>query len=218
MDSRQWWSRAHGGPMAASDPTPSEFVVEVASKLDRPCRILEIGCGAGQDSLHFARAGHRVVASDFVRQHATWDLVSRASSASLAFVLLDLRDPLPFSDAAFDVVYARLCLHYFTDGETSRIFGEIRRLLTPGGLLAFLCKSTSDPLYGRGEPVGRDMFRINDKVYHFFDESFARRCLGDRITVEDIWSGPAQTYGEPSHVVRVYARRDRHVSSTTVTA
>ena len=32
--------------------------------LGRPCRVLELNCGTGEDALHLARAGHRVVATD----------------------------------------------------------------------------------------------------------------------------------------------------------
>ncbi len=208
MDSRQWWSRAYRGAIAvAATGAPSGFAVELAPALSEPCRMLELGCGPGYDSTYFARLGHAVVAADFIRLAAAWQQVSRSTEASPAFVMLDMRSDLPFADASFDVVYARLSLHYFSDEVTSRIFGEVHRVLAAGGLFTFLCKSTSDPGCGRGDAVGRNMFRINDKVYHFFDEGFARRCLGDRFQIEEIWSGSMETYGEPSGVVRVRARK-----------
>ncbi|MBI3349786.1 MAG: class I SAM-dependent methyltransferase [Burkholderiales bacterium] len=34
----------------------------------RPCAVLELNCGTGEDALHMARAGHRVVATDVSRE------------------------------------------------------------------------------------------------------------------------------------------------------
>ncbi len=207
MDSREWWSRAYNGPMAAApDGAPSTFALEVAASLPEHRRVLDLGCGPGYDSTVFAQAGHRVVAADFIRLDAAWQ-TSRTMGSSPSFVLLDLRSALPFADASFDVVYARLSLHYFSTEITSRIFGEIHRVLSSDGLFTFICKSTNDARYGCGEPVGPNMFRINRKVYHFFDEAFARHCLGSRFQVEELWSGPMETYGEASDVVRGSARK-----------
>ncbi len=206
MDSRQWWRRSYDRPGTLSNRRePSELAVELDRTLERECRILELGCGPGDDSGYFARSGHHVVAADFVRIEPAW---SRALTRerSLSFLICDLRRDLPLTAGSVDVVYARLSLHYFSNEQTSRIFGEIRRVLIDGGLFVFLCKSTSDPLFGRGEEIATNMFRINDKVYHFFDEAFALICLGDRFAVEEIWAGAQATYGEPSHVVRVRAR------------
>ena len=206
MDSRQWWRRSYDRPGTLSDHRePSELAVELDRMLDRRSRILELGCGPGDDSVHFARRGHRVVAADFVRVEPAWSH-ALANERTLSFLICDLRRDLPLATGSFDVVYARLSLHYFTDDVTHRIFGEIRRVLVDGGLFVFLCKSTSDPLFGRGEELATNMFRINDKVYHFFDEVFALDCLGDLFVVEEIWTGAQETYREPSHVVRVRAR------------
>lgn len=213
MDSRQWWSRAYAGHVAPVAAVLSDFAVALTASLPEPCRILELGCGPGSDSAYFARLGHLVVGADFIRLDAAWRQAPGASGPSLSpsFIVLDLRSDLPFANESFDVVYARLSLHYFSDEATNRIFGEVHRVLVAGGLFAFLCKSTEDPGCGRGEPVGPNMFRVNDKVYHFFDEAFTRQCLRDRFQIEEIWSGPMETYGEPSAVVRVRARKSARI-------
>jgi len=215
MDARQWWQRSYDRPGTLSNTRePSELAVELSRTLERPARILELGCGPGDDSAYFARSGHRAVATDFVRVEPAWSRAAR-EAPSLSFLICDLRHDLPFAGNSVDVVYARLSLHYFSDDVTSRIFREIHRLLVPDGLFVFLCKSTSDPLHGRGDALAANMFRINEKVYHFFDEEFALACLSDRFAVEEFWSGPQETYGEPSHVVRVRARARRHLSNVT---
>ncbi len=211
MDARLWWDRAYRNPINRGDTEPSEFAIEVAAGLEPRSRVLELGCGTGEDSLHFARAGHQVTASDFVWQRAAWADYSRAVGDALQFVLLDMRHPLPFRDGTFDVVYARLTLHYFATDQTHRIFGEIHRILTPNGILAFLCKSINDPLYGQGELVGPDMFRLSGKVRHFFDEEFVSGCLGEDFSTQRLWSESIVTPDGPSHVVGAVARNSSPV-------
>lgn len=208
MDPREWWRRSYARPTEiTSNASPTELAIDVARSLRSPSRILDLGCGPAYDGAFFASAGHRVVAADFIRLDKDWH-TARQVSNGLSFVLLDLRSGLPFKEEAFDVVYARLSLHYHSTEMTHQIFAEIRRVLVADGLFVFLCKSTKDRLYGRGVQLGSDMFRVNDKVYHFFDESFARGCLGDRFSIKEFWTGPMETYpGEQSHVVRVRARK-----------
>ena len=114
---------------------------------------------------------------------------------------------MPFRDRAFDAVYARLSLHYFPDAVTRQMFGEIRRVLRPDGMLAFMCKSTADPLYGEGNQIEPDMFLRDGKVRHFFSEAYARECLRAGYQIDALWSGPETVYDGPSNVVRVRATR-----------
>lgn len=41
-----------------------EVLDDVLRQFGRPCNVLELNCGTGEDALHMARAGHRVVATD----------------------------------------------------------------------------------------------------------------------------------------------------------
>jgi SAM-dependent methyltransferase len=60
-------------------------------------------------------------------------LARRRLGDDVALHVVDLSDPLPFADGAFDDVVASLVLHYLEDwGPT---LAELRRVLTPGGRL-----------------------------------------------------------------------------------
>ena len=96
---------------------------------------------------------------------------------------MDSNHPLPFRDNTFDVVYARLSLHYFRDSVTKEIFKEIHRILKPDGRLSFLCKSTGDSFYGKGEEIEKDLFEYEGYMRHFFTENYAKECLGILDTV-----------------------------------
>ncbi len=108
--------------------------LEAVAELDVR-RVLDVGCGAGQELLPFAlergarcvgidvtaeagRAGRRMFAA-----HAPQARVNFARAAA---------EVLPFADATFDVCICRLALPY-TDN--ARVIAELARVLRPGGLL-----------------------------------------------------------------------------------
>jgi SAM-dependent methyltransferase len=204
---RGLWERAYRERPVEHLPAASAFAREVAPMLPPSSHVLELGCGLGADAALFARMGHWVLATDFSRVALQQVGARYGADACLRIAQTDLRARLPFAGPCFDVAYARLSLHYFDDATTRAIFAEIARVLRPGGVLAFMCKSTDDPFYGRGKPIEVDMFALQGKVRHFFCEAYARSCLEAEFDVERLWHGFEPLPDEPSRVVRVVARR-----------
>jgi ubiquinone/menaquinone biosynthesis C-methylase UbiE len=185
---------------------PTELAISAAALLATPSDVLEIGCGSGADAAHFARLGHRVVATDFSDALIDSNSERFADVDGLTFVVHDTSEPLPVPDTSHNLVYARLSLHYFDDSDTRRIFDEIARVLRPKGPLVFMCKSTDDRLYGQGEVVGPDMFRSHH-LRHFFSEAYTRDVLAARFDIETLVMRSGELYGEPSAWVEVVAKK-----------
>jgi SAM-dependent methyltransferase len=196
--------RERGMTYVPAEP-PSEFARRVGALLTRPCDVLELGCSAGWDAALFARLGHRVMATDFSQAIIDAARQRFADTAGLTFAVQDITEPLPAPDAACHLVYARLSLHYFDDATTRHIFAEIARVLRPNGLLAFMCKSTADRLYGKGEPAGPDMFHSHH-LRHFFSEEYTRDLLAAQFEIESLDMREGDLYGEPSAWIEVVAR------------
>lgn len=141
--------------------------------------ILDLGSGQGEDSLHFARLGCSITAVDISDFNVT-TLQESAKRENLTIQVLqqDIAHPFPFGNAVFDVVYAHLSVHYFDNETTKNIFREIYRILKPDGFFFVKCKSIDDPLYGKGEQIGPDMF-CEEHPRHFFSEAYMRKCLAE---------------------------------------
>lgn len=169
---------------------------------------MELGCGEGNDSVLFAQAGHTVTATDFsdvvIRQNT-----ERYSNNNLHFAEQDISEPLAFPDQTFDVVYARLSLHYFRDSQTRKIFQEIAHVLKQNGSLYFMCKSTGDRLHGKGTKIEADMFELDGHVRHFFSREYAEAMVKQAgLTIKDVTVGNEEIYGKVSGFVKVHAAKE----------
>jgi ubiquinone/menaquinone biosynthesis C-methylase UbiE len=100
-------------------------------------RGLEIGAGTGYFTLNLLRAGvlREAVATDI----SPGMLSALAASAAELELPVETREcdaaSLPFDDGSFDLVFGHAVLHHLPD--LARAFREFRRVLRPGGMVAF---------------------------------------------------------------------------------
>jgi tellurite methyltransferase len=105
---------------------PAELLVEAARDVS-PGRALDLACGAGRNALWLHQHGWSVTAVDGAEEAIR--LVHELEPEIDAQVLdLERDEPLPFENAAFDLVANLYYLH-------RPLFPEIDRVLRPGGLL-----------------------------------------------------------------------------------
>lgn len=206
-DQNALWDKAHQqNQVKHSSDEGTNFAKEVESQIPKNSNILELGCGAGNDAAFFALAGHRVIATDFSQSAIDKNKEKYKEIPNLGFEVLDMENSFPFEDQSFDVIYARLSLHYFTDKKTKEIFSELSRVLKSGGTLVFICKSVDDPRYGEGREIEKDMFESNH-IRHFFSNEYAIECLGDKFKILKIENGEENFYNSVSAFVKVIAEK-----------
>jgi SAM-dependent methyltransferase len=132
--------------------------------------ILELGCGSGRDTRWLAQQGYTDITATELSSAALAKCARAVPSAHL--VRHDLREPLPFADARFDVVIGSLCLHYFAWDKTQDIVREIRRCMKSGGLMLCRLNSIRDVHHGAvGHPeIGHHYYDVDGNPKRFFDE------------------------------------------------
>lgn len=92
--------------------------------------VLNIGCGAGTETLTLALSGAQCIAMDITREAArAADIILDRLGGGLAFQG-DARF-IPLKNSAVDIVYSSGVLHHSSDIEKS--IAEILRVLKPGG-------------------------------------------------------------------------------------
>lgn len=90
---------------------------------------LDLGCGRGQFSKWFMENGFEVISSDISNI-----VLESVQEFNKNVVNLDMREKLPFEDNKFDIVFASLSIHYFSDADTKSLMNEIKRILKKKGL------------------------------------------------------------------------------------
>jgi len=130
------------------------------SKPRNEVRILEIGCGAGNNLWFAAREGFNVTgldgsqsAIDFARQRFANDGLTGE------FHVGDFSQ-LPFPDDRFDIVIDRAALTCSGFSFAQKTVAEVRRVLLPGGQFFFNPYSDRHSSYTAGQP-GPDGLTIN---------------------------------------------------------
>ena len=111
--------------IALEDPAVREAAGDV-----RGLAVLDLGCGTGRHALWMAAAGAVVTGVDFSPGMLA-EARAKGGAGAVRFLRGDLHEPLPFRDAAFDLVVSGLVLEHI--GDLGRFFGEARRVLRPRG-------------------------------------------------------------------------------------
>ena len=119
----RWSQRRHRRP---------PLLVEWLQYLPADARLLDLGCGGGQDAGDLAQRGYRVVGVDRTRALLS---AGRRRYCSLPLVRADLRE-LPFQAMSFNGLWAAASLIHLPKPDARRILTDLYRLVRPGGLFA----------------------------------------------------------------------------------
>ena len=154
------------------------FAVDLAASLnfDGVSKVLELACGSGRLTKHIANALPANV--EFTATDLSADMISvakaKVTSGRIIWATADMMD-LPFTNDSFDLVVCQFGLMLVPD--QMKAFGEILRVLKPGGKVVF--NTWIDRDYNK-------VWAIGDKVLHsFFGENIVGQnpgpfALGDK--------------------------------------
>src|ERR1035437_6635711 len=125
-------------------PRPQPAIMKVADRIQG--RILDAGCGTGENALFFASLGARdVVGIDFV-EAAIRQAKEKAAARGISAKFL-VKDALALKDwdEQFDNIIDSAVFHVFSDEDAKTYVKGLASVLKPGGRLFLICFSDAEP-------------------------------------------------------------------------
>src|SRR6266704_1391757 len=135
--------------------------------------ILDLGCGPGGWVLEVAREHPDIQVSgiDISRsmiQFAQAQAMSRGYG-NASFTVMDVKQPLVFEDASFDLVNERTLYGVMAPGEWPQLLAECKRILRPGGII----RLTEFEMPLTTSPALNELWYISTRAFYKLGRSFS---------------------------------------------
>ena len=150
-----------------SDKPDQVFIELIESEKIRPCYVLDVGCGAGTDTIYLASKGANVTAID-ISQEVITTARARAEKAGVKvdFIAGDFLE-VQFDDESFDFVNDRGCFHVINPLRREDFAAKVSRVLKGQGFYYLRCRSDKQVEWQGGPPT-----ISQDVIYRTFSKFF----------------------------------------------
>jgi SAM-dependent methyltransferase len=155
----------------------SQLVEALETGLIRPCRVIELGCGLGNDARFLAAQGFDVTAVDIAPTAiARAEEMARKEGLNVRWLVADvLRMP---DLGTFDLVYDRGCYHGVRRTNAREYVNTLLALTRPGSLVFILAGNAREP--GGGGPPRVSEEEIRSDFSTHFEIALLRETRFDR--------------------------------------
>ena len=188
-----------------SESPPEELVDLVNDGTVRPCKAVDLGCGAGNYAIYLAGLGFTVTGIDssptairIAGEHA------KKQGARCRFVVADLLGDLYEVTDTFDFAYDWEFLHHIFPEDRDVYIRNVHKITRPGAMYFSVCFAESDPQFG-GTGKYRST-RIGTTLY-FSSESEIRDLVSPYFTIRELKTVDITSKFGPHRAVYLLASR-----------
>ena len=168
-------------------------------------KVLDLGCGTGNDTLYLTEKGFVVIACDY--SDVAIEKINKEFN-NIETKIVDISKRLPFEDNSFDLIIADLSLHYFDENITKNIMRDIKRILAPNGYLIARVNSVEDINHGagQGKKLEENFYYVEGYNKRFFTSQDAVKffsIIGDTKVKE----ADMLRYSKPKKVLEILVQK-----------
>ena len=137
---------------------------------------LDLGCGVGQFSKRIMGYGYDVISADISNI-----ALNKVKEFNSNIINVDMRKKLPFENDKFDIIFANLSIHYFSDIETKNLIKEVRRILKKDGLFIGSVNAIQgyEKIKDTAEILDYHYYLYKGKYIRLFDIDDIKKYLSD---------------------------------------
>ena len=168
-----------------NNETPPEVLVNiVTSGKVRPCKAIDLGCGAGNYAIYLAGQGFEMTGVDgsptaikIATEHA------QKRGARCRFIVADVLGDLHEVDEKFEFAYDWELLHHIFPEDRGAYVKNVHKILKPGAPYLSVCFSEKDPQFG-----GSGKFRktVIGTTLYFSSESEIRDLFSPYFLIREL--------------------------------
>ena len=118
-------------------------------------RVLDLGCGAGYESMRLKSLGAEVVGVDYSEEPIR---IAREKNPDIRFEIMDFRQLIP-ALGRFDGIIAVASLIHINDEELAQVFGNMKKVLSDDGYILIILVD------GKGLSEERSFIEKSGKKY-----------------------------------------------------
>lgn len=167
--------------------TPPDILKDIIiSKKLPPCKIIELGCGAGNYIRYFSGMGFDATGVDISEKaiEIARELAQKAG-VTCEFIAADVLGDMSEIKSKYDFVYDWELLHHIFPEDRNKYIENVQRLLKPEGHYMSVCFSEESAQFGgfgkyRKTPIGT--------VLYFSNEAEIESLFGQLFFVEELKS------------------------------
>jgi len=165
--------------------TPPDILKQlVETEKIKLCKVIELGCGAGNYVIYLSTKGFdptgidiSATAIDIAKKSAT------EKDVKCNFITVDVLGDMTEINEQFDFAYDWHLLHHIYPENREKYINNVYRLLKPGGQYLSVCFSEDSPEFG-----GKGKYRKTpiDTVLYFSSEDEIRALLKPVFEIEEL--------------------------------
>lgn len=188
-----------------SETPPDALVRIVQDGKVRPCKTIDLGCGAGNYAIYLAGLGFELTGVDssptaikIAGEHA------KKQGVRCRFIVADLLGDLHEVTDTFDFAYDWEFLHHIFPEDRGTYIKNVHKILNPGATYFSVCFSMKDPQFGGSGKFRKT--RIGTTLY-FSSESELRELVSPYFRIRELKTIDVRAKFGPHVAISVLAER-----------